>query len=155
MSESQNNNENESMTYENVDTSIRYNEKNDPALDPFEINFRSEYKEGRGPQEPFVNEHGVLIGDHVYESANSPLEQWSKDTDPSIMSGDDWVHPFKDVGFQTAENRELFEQNIPPKAHPFMHPDKDVAYQAYFAEGKVADNGITPSSDSDAALEQK
>ncbi|CAG7649834.1 DUF3905 domain-containing protein [Paenibacillus allorhizosphaerae] len=153
MSEHENNNE--TASYDKVDTNIRYNEKNDPELDPFEINFLPEHKQGRGPREPFVNEYGVLIGDHEYESAHSPLEQWSEETDPSIMSGDQWVHPFKDVGFQTAENQELFEQNIPPQAHPFMHPDKDVAYQTYYGEGKEANEGETPPSAPNAASKKK
>jgi hypothetical protein len=105
----------------------------DPELDPFEINFLPQFEEGRGPREAFVNEHGVLIGDHMYESANSPLQLWSAETDPAIMAGDEWVHPFKDIGFQSEENRDFFEKGIPPSASSgaiFMHPDKDVAYQA-------------------------
>ncbi|TVY10203.1 DUF3905 domain-containing protein [Paenibacillus cremeus] len=124
----------DSSAYEQVDTNNNYNQKNDAKLDPFEINFRPEFKQGRGPQEPFVNEHGVLIGDHEYQSANSPLEQWSKETDPSVMSGDNWVHPYKDVGFQTAENRDLFEQGIAPNPSHFMHSDKDVSYNTEIGE---------------------
>ncbi|GGG24304.1 DUF3905 domain-containing protein [Paenibacillus abyssi] len=97
-------------------------------LDPYEIEFLPEYRKGRGPKEPFVNRHGVVIGDHMYESEQSPLQQWSKETDPSIMSGDEWVHPYKDIGFTTAENRDCFEKGIPPQGGIFMHPDKDVAY---------------------------
>ncbi|MDF2959042.1 MAG: hypothetical protein K0S39_777 [Paenibacillus sp.] len=100
-------------------------------LDPFEINFLPQFLEGRGPREPFVNSQGVVIGDHDYQSENSPLEQWSKETDPSVMSGDEWVHPFKDVGFHTTENKQIFEQGITPQSDIFMHPDKDVAYPAY------------------------
>ncbi|MGE5705015.1 MAG: DUF3905 domain-containing protein, partial [Clostridia bacterium] len=44
-------------------------------------------------KKPFVNEHGVVIGDSFYNSAESPLNQWSTDTDPSVMAGDEWVHP--------------------------------------------------------------
>jgi hypothetical protein len=105
----------------------------DSELDPFEINFLPQFEEGRGPRAAFVNEHGVLIGDHMYESANSPLQLWSAETDPAIMAGDEWVHPFKDIGFQSEENRDFFEKGIPPSASSgaiFMHPDKDVAYQA-------------------------
>ncbi len=98
-------------------------------LDPFEIEFLPEFTENRGPREPFVNEHGVVIGDHVYESPNSPLENWDKDTDPFVMAGDEWVHPFKDIGFHTAENRDYFEKGISPQSDIFMHPDKDVAYE--------------------------
>ncbi|MCD1258716.1 DUF3905 domain-containing protein [Paenibacillus athensensis] len=100
------------------------------SLDPFEIEFLPQFEQGRGPREPFVNRHGVVIGDHDYESANSPLENWSADTDPSVMAGDEWVHPFKDVGFQTDANRDLFERGIAPQGGIFMHPDKNAAYDA-------------------------
>ncbi|CAM3185766.1 DUF3905 domain-containing protein [Paenibacillus lupini] len=104
--------------------------EDDPSLDPFEIAFLPEFREGRGPHEPFVNEHGVVIGDHDYDSPDSPLNQWSTDTDPAVMAGDQWVHPYKDIGFQTAENREYFEQGIEPQAGIFMHLDKNSAYRA-------------------------
>ena len=77
-----------------------------------------------------MNEYGVTIGDHDYESDNSPLEQWTSDTNPEVMAGDQWVHPFKDVGFQSAENRELFEEGIVPQSGIFTHPDKNVAFDA-------------------------
>jgi hypothetical protein len=99
------------------------------TLDPFEIEFLPEFREGRGPQEPFVNKHGVIIGDHLYESPHSPLSTWTADTDPEIMSGDQWVHPFKDIGFRTEENRDYFERGIAPRSGSFMHPDKDAAYE--------------------------
>lgn len=93
----------------------------DPELDPFEIEFRPEFREGRGPREPFVNEYGVVIGDHDCESANSPLERWSEETDPSVMAGETWVHPYKDIGFLTSENRDLFERGV-ASSRPFAHP---------------------------------
>lgn len=102
----------------------------DPDLDPYEIEFLPEYRQGRGPEQPFVNEYGVVIGDHMYDSPESPLNKWSKDTDPAVMAGDQWVHPFKDIGFQTEENRDLFERGIAPQGGIFTHPDKDVAYEA-------------------------
>jgi hypothetical protein len=98
-------------------------------LDPFEIEFLPEFEENRGPRQPFVNKYGVLIGDHMYESSNSPLNEWTTNTDPFVMAGDEWVHPFKDIGFQTEENREYFERGIAPQGGRFMHPDKDVAYE--------------------------
>lgn len=110
----------------------RSKDKNE--LDPFEINFLPQFLEGRGPREPFVNSQGVVIGDHDYESPNSPLEKWSKNTDPSVMSGDEWVHPFKDIGFHSPENKDYFEKGIIPQTGNFMHADKDVAYQAYNAQ---------------------
>lgn len=95
--------------------------RDDSDLDPFEIEFKPEFRSRRGPREPFVNEHGVVIGDHDYESANSPLEQWSEDTDPAVMAGEQWVHPYKDIGFRSRENRDLFERGIRPQAGVFMH----------------------------------
>jgi len=122
--------------------------KDRSELDPYEIDFLPEFEEGRGPREPFVNEFGVVIGDHIYESPESPLEQWDENTDPSVMSGDQWVHPFKDIGFRTEENRDLFEKGILPQAGRFMHPDKDVAYEdnfeTYDGEPSAADTEARP-----------
>lgn len=125
-------------------------EEVDPDLDPFEINFLPKLMNNRGPRQPFVNQYGVVIGDHEYESEQSPLNNWSVDTDPSVMSGDEWVHPFKDVGFHTAENKDYFEKGIKPQGGIFMHPDKDVAYEAFNQEtggalGSEYSNGaVTP-----------
>lgn len=106
-------------------------------LDPYEINFLPQFQEGRGPREPFVNEYGIVIGDHEYYSEASPLQHWSKDTDPAVMAGDEWVHPYKDVGFRTKENRDYFERGISPQSGIFMHPDKDVAYEADLGQADV------------------
>jgi hypothetical protein len=100
----------------------------DPELDPYEIDFLPQFRQGRGSRAPFVNQYGVIIGDHEYESPNSPLSQWSEETDPAIMAGEEWVHPFKDVGFLTAENRAIFEEGLPPEGGIFTHPDKNAAY---------------------------
>ncbi|HZG74555.1 MAG TPA: DUF3905 domain-containing protein [Paenibacillus sp.] len=115
----------------------------DPALDPYEIEFSPEHRESRGPRGAFVNEHGAVIGDHDYESPQSPLENWSKDTDPTVMAGDEWVHPYKDVGFHTEENRDYFEKGIPPKGGIYMHPTIDVAYP-YNLEDETADASDAP-----------
>lgn len=77
---------------------------------------------------PFVNNYGVVIGDSNYTSKNSPLEQWSDETDPAILSGDEWVHPTNDIGWNTTENRELIESKKPPQGYPFMHPTQDVSH---------------------------
>jgi hypothetical protein len=79
-------------------------------------------------QPPFVNSFGVVIGDSLYASANSPLENWSEEIDPSIMAGEEWVHPTNDIGWNSAENRELIESMQKPKASPFMHPTQDVSH---------------------------
>lgn len=79
-------------------------------------------------REPFVNSQGVVIGDSFYDSDNSPLNHWSEETDPAIMSGDEWVHPTNDIGWNTAENRALVEKGEDPKDGRFMHPTKDVSY---------------------------
>lgn len=121
--------------------------REEAELDPFEIEFLPEFREGRGPRQAFVNKYGVVIGDHDYESPNSPLEQWTKDTDPSVMSGDEWVHPFKDIGFHTAENRDYFEKGILPQSGVFMHPDKDVAYEYKNSGTPKGQNGSEPDED--------
>lgn len=75
---------------------------------------------------PFINKYGVTIGDSSYASKNSPLENWTKETEPSIMAGDDWIHPTNDIGWNSAENREFLENKTEPHAGLFMHPTKDV-----------------------------
>lgn len=97
--------------------------RDDPSLDPYEIDFLPEFRGGkRGPEAPFVNDYGVVIGDHDYESPDSPLQQWSRNTEPSVMAGEQWVHPYKDIGFRTRENRDLFEKGVPPGPGMFTHP---------------------------------
>jgi hypothetical protein len=114
-------------------------------LDPYEINFLPEFREGRGPRKPFVNSYGVVIGDHDYESPQSPLENWSTDTDPNVMAGEEWVHPYKDIGFHSSENRDYFEKGIPPRGGMFMHPDKNTAYE--LEEGRhLEGDGKSPSA---------
>lgn len=73
-------------------------------------------------QPPFINSYGVTIGDSYYTSKNSPLENWSDETDPSIMSGDEWVHPTNDIGWNTPENHESLESLKEPSPKPFTHP---------------------------------
>jgi hypothetical protein len=94
---------------------------------PHQINAPSFEDTGIKMQPPFTNEHGVVIGDSKYASPNSPLENWSENTDPAVMAGDEWVHPTNDIGWNTAENRELLESKKKPQAYPFMHPTKDVS----------------------------
>lgn len=95
---------------------------------PHQINSPDFKGSGIKMEEPFVNEHGVIIGDSFYDSPNSPLNNWSVDTDPEVMAGDEWVHPTNDIGWNTGENRELIEEKIRPQGVPFMHPSKDVSY---------------------------
>jgi hypothetical protein len=104
---------------------------NSPILDgtiPHQINSPSFKNANMKMEEPFTNEHGVVIGDSLYDSENSPLNNWSDDVDPAIMAGDQWVHPTNDIGWNTSENKELIEGNIPPQGVPFMHSTKDVSY---------------------------
>ncbi|BBH21894.1 hypothetical protein Back11_32390 [Paenibacillus baekrokdamisoli] len=77
-----------------------------------------------------MNSSGIVIGDHQYESEDSPLTNWTEETDPAIMAGDEWIHPYKDIGFLTSENRDYFEKGIMPKEGLFMHADKNSAYGA-------------------------
>lgn len=101
-----------------------------PMIDetmPHQISSPSFKNSGIEIQAPFINEHGVVIGDSFYDSPNSPLNNWSKDSDPAEMAGAEWVHPTNDIGWNTTENIELVESNKPPQAAPFMHPTKDVS----------------------------
>lgn len=101
-----------------------------PVLDetqPHQINAPSFKDTGIKIEEPFVNKHGVIIGDSHYDSSNSPLNNWSDEVDPEIMAGEEWVHPTNDIGWNTSENKELLENKRAPKGVPFMHPTKDVS----------------------------
>jgi hypothetical protein len=95
---------------------------------PHQINSPSYKDTGMKIEPPFVNNHGVTIGDSIYASPTSPLENWTKETDPATMSGDEWVHPTNDIGWNTTENRELLESKRNPQGFPFMHPTKDVSH---------------------------
>jgi hypothetical protein len=94
---------------------------------PHQINAPSFKGTGIDMEEPFINEHGVVIGDSLYDSPNSPLNNWSEETNPEVMAGDQWVHPTNDIGWNTTENRELLESKRKPEGVPFMHPTKDVS----------------------------
>jgi hypothetical protein len=108
------------------------NEQNNKlAIDetlPHQISAPSFKDTGIKMQPPFKNSHGVIIGDSLYSSPNSPLENWSDETDPEVMAGEEWVHPTNDIGWNTSENRELLESKRRPKGYPFMHPTKDVSH---------------------------
>lgn len=94
---------------------------------PHQMNAPSFKGTGIKMEAPFINQHGVVIGDSLYSSENSPLENWTDETDPAIMSGDEWVHPTNDIGWNTTENLELLESKKRPQGVPFMHPTKDVS----------------------------
>lgn len=57
----------------------------------------------------------------------TPLDNWSKETDPATMSGDQWVDKNQDIGSNSTENKELAE-GLPPQSGIFMHPTHDVSY---------------------------
>ncbi|RSK26707.1 DUF3905 domain-containing protein [Bacillus sp. HMF5848] len=94
---------------------------------PHQINAPSFHETGVKVQPPFINDYGVTIGDSLYNSKNSPLNNWSKDVDPAVMAGDQWVHPTNDIGWNTSENRDLLQKKKQPKGVPFMHPTFDVS----------------------------
>ncbi|WP_094701580.1 DUF3905 domain-containing protein [Brevibacillus laterosporus] len=107
-------------------------DRNPLAIDqtmPHQIN-APDFKQARiSMQAPFVNQYGITIGDSAYDSADSPINNWSRDVDPAIMAGPEWVHPTNDIGWNTSENRELLEkQQLSKKKGMFTHLDKDVSY---------------------------
>ncbi|UOY92637.1 DUF3905 domain-containing protein [Ectobacillus sp. JY-23] len=97
-----------------------------PILDetiPHQMNFPSFKGTGITMEEPFVNEYGVMIGDSLYNSANSPLNNWSDEIDPAIMAGEEWIHPTNDIGWTSEENQELLEEKrVDNGPELFMHP---------------------------------
>ncbi len=112
-------------------TEVMKMEKDSPMLhgtQPHQTNAPSFLGTGIKIQPPFKNEHGVIIGDSLYNSKQSPLNNWSKDTDPNVMAGSEWVHPTNDIGWNSEENRALLEQMKNPKAL-FMHPSIDAGYK--------------------------
>lgn len=92
------------------------------------------------PHEPYVNAHGVVIGDNHYDSEHSPLNRWSDAVDPLIMADPDWVHPTRDIGWKTPENQVLLHEGDIPGSGPFSHPMEDVSTDA------EADD-LTPAED--------
>ncbi|GAA0364934.1 DUF3905 domain-containing protein [Bacillus horti] len=69
-----------------------------------------------------------------YKNIQIPLDQWNKEIDPAIMSGQHWEkegHSVGEVdsGWATEENQELLEGK-PPMGGIFMHPVHDVTYDA-------------------------
>ena len=92
------------------------------------IDFKND-KDQDDKKKPFINDYGVVIGDNKYNSPHSPLNNWSKDTDPIIMAGDQWVHPTNDIGWETEENQMLLKYGYIPRDGRFMHPTLDVSYK--------------------------
>lgn len=62
------------------------------------------------------------------ETKKTPLDNWSKEVDPSIMAGDEWVDQDEDIGIKSEENKEL-EKGIMTQSSIFMHPMHDVSYR--------------------------
>jgi Protein of unknown function (DUF3905) len=59
---------------------------------------------------------------------NTPLDRWSTEIDPSIMSGDRWVDNENDPGSERRENQAIARGDTSMLLAPFMHPTHDVTY---------------------------
>lgn len=62
----------------------------------------------------------------------SPLDQWSEEVDPAIMSGQHWERDSHspeeiDIGWKSEENQDLLQGRL-PQGGRFMHPVHDVSY---------------------------
>lgn len=55
------------------------------------------------------------------------LDNWSKDVDPALLSGDQYVDNAHDLGTTRRENMELLSGNQSPVMAPFMHPQHDTS----------------------------
>lgn len=64
---------------------------------------------------------------HPEDRWKSPLDHWSTDVDPAIMSGDHWSTTERDAELKASGDRDFRER---PKAFGgmFMHPMHDVSY---------------------------
>ncbi|MGB8956860.1 MAG: DUF3905 domain-containing protein [Tumebacillaceae bacterium] len=71
--------------------------------------------------------HQVDNNDRNAPWRNTPLENWSRDTDPFIMSGGQWVNNEHDLGTTRRENLEILNGNRNPVMAPFMHPTHDTS----------------------------
>ena len=60
---------------------------------------------------------------------DTPLDYWSTEIDPVIMSSDHWVDREVDPGFKRRENQELAQGDTSMLLAPFMHPMHDVTYR--------------------------
>ena len=94
---------------------------------PHQINAPNLKGTGSKRLQPFVNSFGVTIGDSHYTSKESPLENWSDNVDPAVMSGSEWVHPTNDIGWNTPVNKELIENKLLSQTSSYMHPTKNVS----------------------------
>lgn len=62
------------------------------------------------------------------ESKLTPLDYWSKEVDPAIMAGDEWVDEDADFGNVSEENEEM-KRGIMTQSSIFMHPVHDVSFK--------------------------
>lgn len=58
---------------------------------------------------------------------NTPLDHWSTEIDPFIMSGDQWVDNDHDPGMERYESQKILNGEVSPIMAPFMHPTHDVS----------------------------
>lgn len=62
----------------------------------------------------------------------TPLDYWSVEVNPAVMSGQQWVDNSRDPGSQTDENEEWNPEVWRRKilaGELFMHPVRDVTYR--------------------------
>lgn len=75
----------------------------------------------------------------------TPLDHWSKDIDPVIMSGDEWVEEARDPGAQRLAERQAGTV----VGERFMHPTHDTNYgleeDAWLAESEAKPQRRTES----------
>lgn len=70
----------------------------------------------------------------------TPLDNWSVDTDPAIMSGDHWAEeenaPLEQLDFLINGECEEVSTKIEHPYHLFMHPTINVSYGNFKREPK-------------------
>lgn len=63
----------------------------------------------------------------------TPLDNWSINVDPAIMSGDHWVQeenaPLEEIGYADSKDCHVVQTNMTPPKSMFMHPTINVSYK--------------------------
>lgn len=89
-------------------------------------------KQNRQDQSVYKSNERQVTGKVNDDHTNAPwrhtaLDNWSRDVDPFIMSGDKYVDNDHDLGTTRRENLELMNGTFSPVAAPFMHPTHDTS----------------------------
>jgi hypothetical protein len=87
----------------------------------------SHVKQGKRSERDLINRRNVNDDSLDAPWRHTALDNWSRDVDPYIMSGDKYVDNDHDLGTTRRENMELQNGERNPVMAPFMHPTHDTS----------------------------